>query len=640
MERKSGYEERCDEEICNAHPGGQVFMKKELRVIVHPLGRVITVAKGTNLLDAIREAGLQMESICGGKGECRKCRVVVERGGFAERARQGAKQGKDRDLIQDYHLACEISVIGDLEVTIPVESRIENPQILMETGIRGGGVNPSVSIYPLQVSSGKIPPFTSPTIRLSGYSGPRPRIDDAVYAKILASDPPLHAMLTRTNRYPEIIDILQGELVAGGYGLALDIGTTTLVGVLVDLSSGKVISRAATLNRQITYGEELITRIAYSGRADGLQVLQKLAIESINRLVRELAGEAGIRTREIADVCISGNTVMAHLLTGTDSAYLEMVDAKVPRAPYIGRAGSLGMEVHESAYCYILPNVSRFVGGDAVGDVMVSGLATGPEFSLLIDLGTNGEIIAGNHEWLASVSCASGPAFEGAGISSGMRAMRGAIEHVRIDPGHGVAEISVIGDVLPRGICGSGLIDAAAHMFRAGILDFKGRILASHQMVRQGFEGPAYLLVPGNETATGRDIMITQRDMDYLMDSKAALCGAIGVLMKKFRLNVADIRHVYLAGAFGAFTDMQSAISFGIIPAFPNAEIRGIGNGSLSGAYETLVSMNKRKEAERIAEMMIYIDLLVDTDFIEEYTAALCIPGKQEYFPFANVRSH
>lgn len=607
-------------------------MKQKFQVIVYPLGRVITVAPGTNLLDAIREAGLQMESICGGKGECRKCRVVVERGEFAERSRPGMKQNEDRDLIQEYRLACEILVTGDLEVTIPVESRIENPQILMETGIREGGINPSVSVYPLQIGSGQIPPFVGPTIRLTGYSGPRPGISDSMYARILALDPPLYAMLTRTNRYPEIIGIHQGESVPGEFGLALDLGTTTLVGVLVDLNSGKVISRAATLNRQITYGEELITRIAYSGKADGLQVLQKAITESINRLVSELAGDARITTKEIVDVCISGNTVMAHLLTGTDPTYLEMVDAKVPRIPCVVKAGSLGIEVHESAYCYILPNVSRFIGGDAVGDVMVSGLSTRPEISLLIDLGTNGEIIAGNEEWLASVSCASGPAFEGAGISSGMRAMRGAIEHVKIDPVTGVADIRVIGDVLPRGICGSGLIDAAAQMFRAGILDFKGRIAVSHRLVRQGCEGLEYLLVPGDKTATGRDIMITQRDMDYLMDSKAALCGAIGVLMKKFRLTVTDIRHVYLAGAFGAFTNMESAISFGILPAFPNAEIEGIGNGSLAGAYATLVSMDRRDETERIAQMMIYIDLLVDTDFIDEYTAALCIPGREEFF--------
>ena len=210
-------------------------MKQGFRVIVHPLGRVITVARGTNLLDAIRESGLQMESICGGKGECRKCRVVIERGEFAERSPERAKADKDRDPIRDYHLACEILVTGDLEVTIPVESRIENPQILMETGIGEGGLNPSVSIYPLQVGSGQIPPFTSPTIRLTGYSGLRPHIIDAVYPRILASDPPLYAMLTRTNRYPEIIDILQGEPPPGGYGLALDLGTTTLVGVLVDL---------------------------------------------------------------------------------------------------------------------------------------------------------------------------------------------------------------------------------------------------------------------------------------------------------------------------------------------------------------------------------------------------------------------
>jgi uncharacterized 2Fe-2S/4Fe-4S cluster protein (DUF4445 family) len=310
-----------------------------------------------------------------------------------------------------------------------------------------------------------------------------------------------------------------------------------------------------------------------------------------------------------------------------------MVDADVPRRPFVQRAKSLGLDVHPDAYCFCLPNVSRFVGGDAVGDVLAARMHRSADIALLIDLGTNGEIVLGNRDWLASVSCASGPAFEGAGISHGMRAMRGAIEHVTIDPATGVARLQVVGDALPRGICGSGLIDAVTGMFRAGILDFKGKIVPSHPSVRTGPEGPEYRMVAKEHTATHRDIVITQRDMDYFMDSKAALCGAIGVLLKKYRVQVADVRWVYLAGAFGAFTDMQNAAAFGIIPSFFNARVHGIGNGSLSGAFMTLLSYPLRTEAQEIADMMVYIDLLVDPDFIEEYTAALSIPGKKELFP-------
>jgi uncharacterized 2Fe-2S/4Fe-4S cluster protein (DUF4445 family) len=282
---------------------------------------------------------------------------------------------------------------------------------------------------------------------------------------------------------------------------------------------------------------------------------------------------------------------------------------------------------------YCIPNVSRFVGGDAVGDVIISGMNRSLDLSLLIDLGTNGEVIFGNSEWLASASCASGPAFEGAGITCGVRAMKGAIDHITIDPTNHHITWTTIGGEKPRGICGSGIIDAAAAMFKAGIIDFTGKIIDGMPGVRHSDGGPEYVIVSREDTATGLDIVITRQDMAYLIDSKAAGCGAIGVLMKKYRITAGDVRHVYLAGAFGAYTNLESIITFGIFPDFFNAEYHSIGNGSLAGACATLVSQNKRIEAESVAGKMVYIDLLVDSDFAEEYSAATYIPGKKEYFP-------
>jgi uncharacterized 2Fe-2S/4Fe-4S cluster protein (DUF4445 family) len=256
-----------------------------------------------------------------------------------------------------------------------------------------------------------------------------------------------------------------------------------------------------------------------------------------------------------------------------------------------------------------------------------------PELSLFIDLGTNGEIVLGCRDWLSSVSCASGPAFEGSGIKSGMRAMRGAIDHVWIDAETKDAQCTVIGKVPPRGICGSGIIDAAAEMVTAGVLDFAGKLADHCRNVRPGSEGLEYVLVPAAKTGIQRDIVITQRDIDYLLDSKAATCGAIAVLLKKYRLMVSDICHVYLAGAFGAFASVENAVRFGILPRFPKAEFHPIGNGSVAGAYLTLVNRKSRYEAQEIAQKMVYIDLLVDIDFIEEYSAALYIPGRPELFP-------
>jgi len=324
---------------------------------------------------------------------------------------------------------------------------------------------------------------------------------------------------------------------------------------------------------------------------------------------------------------------MQYLFSGRDPRGLEMVDAVIDRRPIVKKARDLGLHVNPEAYIYCLPNVSRFVGGDAVGDVIVSTMHRSGDISLLIDLGTNGEIIMGNDVWLASVSCASGPAFEGGGIGHGMRAMRGAIEHVTIDPKTGTASCVTIGNEPPRGLCGSGIIDAAAEMAAAGILDFTGKLVEGKPNVRPGEHGLEYVLVPKDQSGTGRDIVLSARDMMYLMDSKAAVCGAIGVLMKKYRVRVEDVRHLYLAGAFGSYTDSRNLIRFGIIPNFFNAEVYPLGNGSLAGAAAALVSTERRKEAEAVAEKMVYIDLLVDVDFIEEYTAALYIPGKKELFP-------
>jgi len=327
---------------------------------------------------------------------------------------------------------------------------------------------------------------------------------------------------------------------------------------------------------------------------------------------------------------------MNHLLAGIDVDYLWYVDAndKVHRSPIIKKAKDLGLHTNPEAYVYCLPNVSRFLGGDATGDVIASGMYNSDETSLLVDMGTNGEIILGNKNWLVSCSVASGPAFEGAGVRFGMRGMQGGIEHVKINPESFEAEYTVIWNTLPKGICGSGIIDAAAEMFSVGILDFRGKIVEGRTpLVRKGRDGLEYVVVPAEKTAIRRDIVITQRDMDYIMDSKGATCGGIMVLMRKFKLSIYDVKNFYLAGAFGAYTDLRNATKLGIFPEFPNAKTRPIGNGSLSGAYVTLLSMTKRDEANAIARNMLYVDLLVDVMFAETYSESIYIPGPKELFP-------
>lgn len=609
-----------------------------MKVLFDPMNAIVEVEKGTILLDAIREAGVRVESICGGKGDCGKCKVILVKGEVSKLSTKYEKHLSPQQVSGGYHLACQIRVMGDGVFRIPVESRIDRPKILLNMNMVIDRLDPASKKYlakplPLQDYERLILPTS---IRIEGYSGSRPHMSDEVTKRIrsMEDEALVTVTLSRTSDYPEIISVESGDRTRSNYGLAIDVGTTTVVVVLVDLISGQVLGTESELNRQITYGEELVTRIAFAGDPGGLQKLQQAVVNTINDLTDRVTRSVGIRNEEITDICVGGNTVMNHLLAGTDPTYLDEANVKVSRKPIVKKSRDLGLHMSPEAYVYCLPNVSRFLGGDAIGDVIVSGTHRSEDASLLIDMGTNGEIVFGNRDWLVSCSCASGPAWEGEGIRFGMRGMRGGIDHVKIDPRTFEASYTVIGDALPKGICGSGIIDVAAEMFSVGVLDFTGKIVEGKTpLVRMGRDGLEYVVVPAERTAVGQDIVITQQDMAYIIDSKAAVCGAIMVLMKKYNLSIYDVKNFYLAGAFGAYTDLRNATKLGVFPEFPNAKVHPLGNGSLSGAYAALLSLGRREEAEMVAEKMMYIDLIVDTDFIETYSEAVYIPGKKELFP-------
>ncbi len=605
----------------------------EKRVIFQPMNRTLTVPAGTPLPDAMRTVGVAIESICGGKGTCKKCRVILTKGKCKVVNQSGGKRLTAEEEEKGYYMACQVHITEDCEFTIPVESRIDSPQILLSSTVKIDAISPAIMRYPVEIMPSIGLPGGMGSIRLTGYTGVRPYVPEKIYQELRGSDGPLIATLSLVSLPPEITGLEAAMSARPIYGIAMDLGTTTVVGCLVDLQSGKIIDTGSTLNKQITYGEELMTRIGYASSPGNLAKIRNAAIESVDTVITSLVKSAGIQKTDIVDMCIAGNTVMHHIFCGIDPHDLEMVNVNVSRTPLIKKAEEFGLRLHEGASVFCLPNVSRFVGGDAIGDTIASGMYSSDEVSLIVDLGTNGEIILGNKDWMASVSCASGPAFEGAGVMFGIRAMKGAIDHVDIDPVTSDVSFTTIGCVSPRGICGSGIIDAITIMVSTDALDFAGKLRSDHTRVRPGDEGLEYVLVSANCSAIGRDIVITQHDIDYLMDSKAAACGAIGVLLKKYKLAVSDIRHVYLAGAFGAYTNMDNAIRLGIIPEFPDATFHPIGNGSLSGAYATLISRGHRCIAENIARKMAYIDLMVETDFFEEYLAALYIPGKREMFP-------
>ena len=606
-------------------------MPDTARVLFRPADIRITVPRNSTVLEAIRRAEIPFESICGGKGECSKCKVIVLSGSCTAGSPASIRGLTPDEVLHHYCRACQTLITGDCEFALPVESRIDSPRILQSHSDPHTPLSSVVVKYLLQPAPEPQVFTAHRSLRLEGYTGTRPHMTRQQHDELLSARETLTVTLSTANGYPEVIHIESGDGRDHLYGIALDLGTTTVAGVLINLATGAVLAEASSLNRQIIYGE-LLTRIAYAKTPAGLEHLQNAAVESINEVIGRLATMAQIPVTSIVDLCIAGNTVMSYLLLGLDTRKLEQPNPDISRSPVVTGARSLNIESHPNACVFVLPAVSRFVGGDSVGDVIVSDIPASQDLSLMIDLGTNGEIVLGNADWLASVSCASGPAFEGAGISSGMRAMRGAIDHVQIDPASCEVSFTTIQNEAPRGICGSGIIDAAAAMVSAGILDFTGKLVETKPGVRSRDGGPEFVLVSRDRTGTGRDICITSQDMIYLMDSKAAVCGAIGVLLKKYRVGVCDVRRVFLAGAFGAFSDMKAIVAFGILPDFKEAQSRGIGNGSLAGAMACLLSQEVRKKAHEISRQMVYIDLLIDTDFIEEYTAALHIPGKKEYF--------
>jgi uncharacterized 2Fe-2S/4Fe-4S cluster protein (DUF4445 family) len=607
-----------------------------IRVLLNPINREIFAEKGDILLHRLQEEGIHIEALCGGKGICGKCKVILEKGRVEKRSIISDKLLSQGELESGYHLACMIKLIENCEFTIPLESRIENPKILISAELKIPEIKPAITKHLLQSKPKQINNLllSYSRLKLMNYKGTSPRVPETIYDRINnLKNNTVTVTVTRTNGFPEIINAQEGDTLERNYGLAIDIGTTTMVAVLVDLNNGNIMGTGSGMNKQITYGEDLVTRTAIARTDEGLKKLQKVVVEAINEIISKIYEETGVKPQEVNDTTVGANTVMNHLFTGLESGYLEIANVEVSRDPIIAKAGKIGLNVNPDGYVFCIPNVSRFLGGDAVGDVIASEMHKSEEMSLMVDLGTNGEIIFGNNKWLFSCSCASGPAFEGEGVRHGMRAAIGGIDHVKIDDETKKAEVSTIGDIPAKGICGSGLIDLVAEVFRVGVMDFSGKFVPSMPYVREGKWGLEYVVVTADKTSIGRDIVLTQSDLDYVIDSKAAACGAVTVLMKKLKIDTWDTKHIYLAGAFGTYTDMENAIRLGILPEFPNGSYHPLGNGSLSGAYATLISVDKRREAAKVAKNMVYIDLLVDLEFIEEYSKALYIPGDKEYFP-------
>jgi uncharacterized 2Fe-2S/4Fe-4S cluster protein (DUF4445 family) len=434
---------------------------------------------------------------------------------------------------------------------------------------------------------------------------------------------------------PRLVDLLPGDHLESLWGVAIDIGTTTNVVWLVDLLSGEVMAQAADYNGQIARGEDVISRIIYASKGDGLFDLQELVVTTLNGLLDQVAQEMGIRQEEIYRVVVAGNSTMIHLFAGLPPESIRLMPfvTTVNQLPLL-RANELGLKTCPDASVDCLPGVASYVGADITAGVLSSGMCIGDKLSLFIDVGTNGEIVLGDCTWLITCACSAGPAFEGAGVGHGMRATRGAIEEVWIDRGTYEPMVQVIGPdgEKPRGICGSGLIGLMAEMFMAGVVDKSGNIDPDLETdrTREGEHGPEYVVVWGEDSATGEDIVITNVDLDNLMRAKAAIYAGFSVLADSVGLTIGDVEQVLIGGAFGQYINVEKAVQIGLLPDAPWDHFRYMGNTSVRGAYLALLSRETRQQIADIASMMTYLELSADNSFFDAFNAAMFLPHTDE----------
>ena len=420
----------------------------------------------------------------------------------------------------------------------------------------------------------------------------------------------------------------KGDSSSRLYGAAVDLGTTTVVVFLRNLAGGEVAGVASNYNLQISCGEDILSRVNYA-RKNGLEKLQALAAESINSTITDAANNAGIDRDDIYEVVVAGNTIMTHILMGIDPAYMiEEPYVPVVRRYLTSAASRAGLEVEENAGLFVFPAVSDFIGGDIVADILASGMAEQDEISLLIDIGTNFEVVLGNRDWMFSCAGAAGPALEGGEVLFGMRANPGAIEQISLDLVDLTPAYRTINHQKPRGICGSGLIDLLAELLRACVIDRTGRINTDipHPRIRQGAHFPEFVVAWKDETDIGKDIVITENDIKNLIMSKASILAACSTLMNEAGITRNEIAHIYFSGAFGNYINKENAVIIGLIPEVPQERIENIGNGAIEGANIALVNRRKRKLLDEIAKKIAYIELNAEPSFMDEYTSSTLPP--------------
>jgi uncharacterized 2Fe-2S/4Fe-4S cluster protein (DUF4445 family) len=640
-------------------------------VVLQPSGRRGQVAEGTNLRAAARGLGVDIESICAENATCGKCKVIVEEGAFeqlkivsgqaslsplgAEEADYLASRSKALAArgwnVGQVRLACQAKVQGDVLVTVPEESRADKQIIRKAASERRIDIKPAIRKYLVELN----PPtldnpradwerlargiVTSIGLVRNGEPGLPLAADLSIDYACLRS----LAGTLRESNWRVTVSVMQDREVLrvepgyteGLYGAAVDIGTTSVAMYLCDLANGDIIATASDTNAQITFGEDVMSRIQFSiSKPNGLEILHNSIIETLNHLCRRAAKSAGISPIDILELVVVGNTTMQHLFLNLAPDHL----GTAPFTPTVSgaldlKARELGLAVNGSANVHVLPAIASFIGADTTGVLLAEGPQEQDENWLIIDIGTNAELVLGNRHRLLCASTPTGPALEGAHIEFGMRAAPGAIEHLQIDPKSLQPTWKIIGEESwgagkPKGLCGSAVVDAVAELGRAGVLDQSGRLDLGNDhspRLRQGAHGAEYLVASAHDTSLGADMCLTQKDIRQIQLAKGALFVAAESLLDRFGISEPD--KILLAGAFGSFIDKRNALAIGMLPDISPDQVFVVGNSAGDGARIALLNLSKRMDAERIAQGVVRHELPTDPEFQRRFIRAMAFPA-------------
>ena len=618
-----------------------------------PNETTIQVQDGDTVIRAALEAGVHVNASCGGEGVCGKCRVLIEdgavEGGISERL-------SPEDQEKGYRLACRAIVKNDLVVRIPVESVIDagvlklqaaprrtahirefNFEELKEKGLFVAPVEKKYLQLPAPTAQDNLPDVTRLISYLKAkHDEHRLEVDLSVIRKIpdviREDDFKVTATLVRPVRKvgkTRLINVQPGDTTHQNYAIAMDIGTTTIYGQLIDLITGEVLAEHGEFNGQISYGEDVISRIVFAEKPGGLEKINAVVIKTINKILQKIVKESGVDPEDISTITLAGNTTMTQLM-------LAVNPRSIRRAPYVPaatlypplKAADLGMDLVGHVTALVYPPVSSYVGGDIVAGVMGSGIYRSEALTLYLDVGTNAEIVIGNKEWLACAACSAGPAFEGGGLKFGMRAAKGAIEDFSMDPVTLEPMIITIGNVRAKGICGSGLIIMVGVMFEMGIINNLGKFDRDLDTPRIRADNGIYeyVLAWQDETQIGRDVTLTEIDIENLIRAKGAIYSGCMTLLTEVGMSITDIEHIILAGGFGSYVDLEKAMTIGLLPEMDTDKVTFIGNGSLMGARMSSLTNRIRQDVSEVTKKMTNFELSDTSSYMDNYVAALFLP--------------